>query len=275
MDESYGQRISGIFGYTHQTGGYDGGQAEFVRVPIADFNCLKVPDDMPDEKVLFLSDIVCTSWFGNELAEVKEGNTVAVWGCGPVGLLSLQWAKFRGAKRIIALDSIQYRLDKAKELGAHVINIETESDVVGAILKIKKKGPHCCIDCIGWHPRKEALPKSPEKSCETNMALNQAMDCARKTGRIAVIGDYFGYVDHFHIGALAIKALQMKSGQVPVHRFWGQLLELIRKGKFDPTFVITHRFPFEKAEEAYKIFDNREQNVLKIILKMEGNQSLP
>jgi threonine dehydrogenase-like Zn-dependent dehydrogenase len=271
MDKAYGQRISGIFGYTHQTGGFDGGQAEYVRVPIGDFNCLRLPDDLPDEKAVLLSDIVCTSWFGNELADVKPGNTVAVWGCGPVGLLALGWAKYRGAKQIIAIDKYPYRLEIAKKLGAVVINPDKE-DVLQTIFNLEPSGVHSCIDCTGYHPERENLPKDPNKPSETPQALNQAMDVARKCGSIAVIGDYFGYINNFHLGALAIKALNMRSGQIPVHRYWNKLMKILQDQKFDPTYVITHHFPFEKAEEAYQIFDKRADSAVKIILHTKAHE---
>jgi len=278
MDKAYGQRISGIFGYTHQTGGFDGGQAEYVRVPIGDFNCLLLPDDLPDEKAVLLSDIACTSYFGNDLAEVKPGQSVAVWGCGPVGLLALGWAKYHGAKNIFAIDKYPYRLEIAKKLGAVVINPDKE-DVLQTIFNLEPSGVHSCIDCTGYHPERENLPsKDPNQASETPQALNQAMDVARKCGSIAVIGDYFGYINNFHIGALAIKALKMKSGQIPVHRYWNKVMKILRDQKFDPTYVISHRLPFDKAEEAYRLFDTRADRAVKIILHTkayEESQNLP
>jgi threonine dehydrogenase-like Zn-dependent dehydrogenase len=150
MEKSMGHRTAALFGYSHLTGAYDGGQAEFVRVPFADLNCLKVPDSLPDEKALFLSDIVCTAWHGCELGEVSKGQVVAIWGAGPVGLLCAQWCKVRGASKVIVIDNVIPRLDLASRLGAHVINFSSVSSVTDEIAKLIPGGPDVCIDCAGF-----------------------------------------------------------------------------------------------------------------------------
>jgi len=270
MEQLYGHRTAGIFGYSQLTGGYDGGQAEFVRVPYADVNCLKVPDNLSDEKVLFLSDIVCTGWHANELGGVKEGQTVAVWGCGPVGLMALAWAKFLGAKRIIAIDGVDYRLQMAKQkLGAEIIDI-TKQDVIKTIQESVPNGPDVCIDAVGFRFPKglfQKIQRTIKLETDTSDILSEAIYCVRKGGTVSVVGDYLAYANQFPIGAFMEKGLTMAGGQVHVQKYWKQLLEYIQTGKFDPTFVITHTMPLEKADIAYRMFDQKEDGMVKVVLK--------
>jgi len=270
MEKIYGHRTAGIFGYSHLTGGYDGGQAEFIRVPLADMNCLKVPDSLRDEQVLFLSDIVCTGYHATELGQVSEGQTVAVWGCGPVGLMALAWCKFKGAKRLIAIDAIPYRLQVAADrFGAEIINF-AEQDVIEAMRTLVPGGPDVAIDAVGFRFPKSLLHKLERMvKLETDSpeVLKEAILTVRKGGKISVVGDYYAYTNNYPIGAWMEKGLTMSGGQVHVQKYWKKLLEYIQKGEFDPTFVITHYMPLEQGDKAYRLFDNKEDNALKIILK--------
>lgn len=270
MEKLYGHRTASLFGYSHLTGAYDGGQAEFIRVPFADFNCLKVTDRLSDEQVIFLSDVLCTGWHGCELAEVSPGQTVAVWGCGPIGLACMAWCRFRGATNIIAIDDVPYRLAYAKErLGASIINFK-EADVTKTIAKLCPGGPDVCIDCAGFRFPTSMLHKVERAlHLETDALdiIDQMVTVCRKAGKIGLIGDYFGYGNHFPIGGFMEKGLTMRGGQVFVHKYWKQLLSYIEEGKFDPTFLISHTMPLERGGEAYRIFGHQQDNSVKILLK--------
>jgi len=268
IEELYGARTSGIFGYSHLTGGYDGGQAEFARVPIADVNLIRVPDGMRDEQVLFLSDIVCTGWHGNELAEVRQGDTVAVWGCGPVGLMAQAWARFRGASRVIGIDCNPHRLDVARRIGSEVIDFSVTGDVVAALKQLIPGGPDCCIDCVGFRFPKTFTRKLEHTILEKDSTdvVNEVIRGVRKGGRVALIGDYFGWGNNYPVGPQMEKGITVRGSQVYVQKYWKQLLRHIEKGEFDPTFVITHKVPLANAAEAYRMFDRHEDNCLKILL---------
>jgi len=270
MEELYGHRIAGVFGYSHLTGGYEGGQAEFIRVPIADFNCLKVPDELPDEKVLFLSDIACTGWHATELGGVIEGNTVAIWGCGPVGLMAGMWCKFRGAAKIVMIDHIDYRLRFAQEkLGVDVIDFST-TKVRDEMKRLIPHGPDVAIDCVGFRFPKTLLHKLQKTLyLETDVpeVLEECITCVRKGGSVSIIGDYFLKANNFPIGAAMEKGLMSRGAQVFVHKYWKQLLGYIQQGLVDPSFVITHVMPLERAAEGYRMFDQHEDDVIKILLK--------
>jgi len=270
MEQMYGHRTAGIFGYSHLTGGYDGGQAEYARVPIADVNLLKVPNSLSDEQVLLLSDVVCTGWHANELGKVSAGQVVAVWGCGPVGLMTIAWAKWRGAKRIIAIDAVPNRLKLARALfGAETINFG-EREVVKAIQEMVPGGPDVCIDAVGFRFPKSIshwLQRTLKLETDVPTVLTEMITTVRKGGIISVVGDYYAYTNQFPIGAFMEKGLTMSSGQVHVQKYWKELLGYIEKGEFDPTFMITHRLPLDQAEEAYRMFDKKEDGAIKIILK--------
>jgi len=270
MESIYGHRISAAFGYSHLTGGYAGGQAEFVRVPLADNNTLKVPEHLPDEKVLFLSDIVSTGWHANELGKVGKGDVVAIWGCGPVGLMAAAWAKFRGAARVISIDNVPYRLDTAKnKIGVEVINFN-EKNVVETLQAICPGGPDVCIDAVGFRfPTSLAhkLQRALYLETDAPSIINEMVRVIRKGGRISLVGDYFGTANQFPIGPFMEKSLSMAGGQTHVQKYWKELLGYIERGEFDPTFVITHHMSLDKADECYRIFDRKEDNMLKVVLK--------
>jgi threonine dehydrogenase-like Zn-dependent dehydrogenase len=255
-----------VYSYSHLTGGYDGGQAEYVRVPLADVNCLRVPESLPDDKVLFLSDIACTSFHATELGEVTPGKTVCIWGCGPVGLLTAQWCKVRGAKRVISIDNDENRLNLASKLGAEPLNF-SKVDVTKWILEHVPNGPEVCIECAGFR-----FPKTLTHKVETLAKLetdatdivNEMVKVCQKAGIISMIGDYFGYANHFPIGSLMEKGITLRGGQVYVQKYWHEILKKIEAGEFDPTVVITHHWPFERCAEVYKQF--ADHKTLKVIL---------
>jgi len=270
MDKLYGQRIGGAFGYTHLLGGYEGAQAEFVRVPIADVNLLKIPDSLPDEKAILLSDIACTGWHANELGEVGPGSIVAVWGCGPVGLMAIMWAKFRGASRVIAIDNVPYRLKVAQEvLGAEIINF-SEKDVVATIHEMEPLGPDVCIEAVGFRYAKSLIHKAERAvrvESDTPEILTECIKACRKGGIVSIVGDYYSMTNQFPIGALMEKGLTMRGSQAFVQKYWKQLLQYFVNGDVDPSFVITHQVPLEQAPEAYRIFDLKQDNAIKILFK--------
>ncbi|KAL6048404.1 Glutathione-dependent formaldehyde dehydrogenase [Balamuthia mandrillaris] len=268
MEQLYGHRTAGLFGYSHLTGGYDGCQAEYVRVPYADNCCLKLPNSVPDEKAISLSDIACTGWHGNELAEVSEGQTVAVWGCGPVGLMTIMWARFRGAAHVYAIDDVPSRLQMAEKLGAIGINFK-EKTVVDTLLKAIPGGPDACIDCVGFRYPSSLLhriERTLKLETDAGDVLREAILCCKKGGKIALIGDYYSYTNQFPIGPMMEKGLTMRGGQVFVQKYWKKLLEFIENGQVDPSLVITHHMSLDDITKAYSMFDQKQENVLKILL---------
>jgi len=271
MEKLYGQRTAGLFGYSHLTGGYHGGQAEYVRVPFADNNLLKVPNDLPDEKLIFLSDIICTGWHGCVLSKAGEEDhkTVAVWGCGPVGLMAIRLAFIRGAQKVFAIDHVGYRLDHAQRLGAIPINFEEVDDVGEHLLKLVPEGIDSCIECAGFRfpsTLSHKLQRALKLETDTLDIVQQMVKAARKGGNLALIGDYFNTGNGFPIGAFMEKGLWMTGGQSWPQTYWKELLPMIIDGRLDPTFVISHRMPLSKIDEAYRIFANCEDGALKIIL---------
>lgn len=270
MDKLYGSSSAGIFGYSHLTGGYPGGQAEFIAVPFADFNTLKVPDSLPDEKALFLSDIVATGWHATELGRVQRGDTVAVWGCGPVGLMAQEWCRYKGAARVIAIDRVEHRLRVAGDRGATTINFDRE-DVLDRIKGITKdRGPDVCIEAVGFRYTKTPhhwLQRRVKLESDGVDALTECIRACRKCGWVSIVGDFTGYANQFPIGAFMEKGLQAGSGQVHIQRYWKDLLDIIVRGEFDPTFVISHDWPLKKGPEAYEMFDKKDDNALKIVLR--------
>ncbi|KAL2649603.1 hypothetical protein R1flu_017731 [Riccia fluitans] len=276
MKDMYGDQTAGFFGYSHLTGGYPGGQAEYVRVPFADTNTLLVPENTPDEKLVFLSDIVPTAWHANELGEVGEGDNVAIWGCGPVGMLTARFAQIRGAKEVILIDSVKYRLDCAKEKlpGVHTINFK-EVKVYDALRKIFPHGPDVGIDAVGMHYASSLIHKMQMMTMletDTPEILNDIIFNVRKGGRISVIGAYGGFTNHFNIGAFMEKSQTMRGGQTPVQKYWKYLLELIQEGKLDPTMVITHQKPLEDGPEMYKTFNEKIDHCMKVVLHPGSTQ---
>jgi threonine dehydrogenase-like Zn-dependent dehydrogenase len=273
----YGYPMTGAFGYSHLTGGYAGGQAEYVRVPYSDVGPIVIPDGIEDEKVLFLSDILPTGWMAADNCEIKPTDTVAVWGCGPVGLFAVQSAFALGAHRVIAIDHYPHRLDLAKSLGAEVINFE-EVDVREALVEMTGGiGPDACIDAVGMESHGVTADSVMDKVkaavklvTDQTHGLRQVIVACRKGGKLSIPGVYGGVTDKFPIGALMEKGLSVKSGQTHVQKYMPQLLKMILEGKLNTTFLISHRMSLEEAPIGYKMFKERQNEVTKVVLKPGG-----
>ncbi|MDQ3978968.1 MAG: glutathione-dependent formaldehyde dehydrogenase [Actinomycetota bacterium] len=275
-EKAWGHPTAGIFGYSHLTGGYAGGQAQYVRVPFADVGPLKIEIDLPDEQVLFLSDILPTGYMGAELCEIKPGDIVAVWGCGGVGQFAIASAFLLGAERVIAIDRFPYRLEMArKHSGAEVLNYE-DVDVNLALKDLTGgRGPDACIDAVGLEAHHGSAPiqaydrvkQAVRMETERPHALRQAITCCRSGGIVSVIGAYGGVVDKFPIGAVMNRSLTIRSGQCHAHRYMKPLLEHIEAGRIDPTFIVTHRLPLDEAPAAYHTFKHKEDECVKVVLQ--------
>jgi threonine dehydrogenase-like Zn-dependent dehydrogenase len=270
----YGYPMTGAFGYSHLTGGYAGGQAEYVRVPYSDVGPIVIPDGIEDDKVLFLSDILPTGWMAAENCAIESGDVVAVWGCGPVGLFAIQSAFVMGAHRVIAIDHYPHRLDLAKQMGAEVINYE-EVTVREALVEMTGGiGPDACIDAVGMESHGFTLDNALDHAkaavglaTDRPHALRQIIVACRKGGRVSIPGVYGGMADKFPLGALMEKGLTVKSGQTHVQKYMPELLKLILEDKLDTTFLISHRLPLEEAAQGYKIFKEQQNEVTKVVLK--------
>ncbi|MET0273361.1 MAG: zinc-dependent alcohol dehydrogenase [Phenylobacterium sp.] len=271
---AYGFPTAGLFGYSHMTGGYAGGQAEYVRVPYSDVGPIVIPDGLEDDKVLFLSDILPTGWMAAENCEIEPGDTVAVWGCGPVGLFAIQSAFLMGAHRVIAIDHYPRRLELARSMGAEVINYhdvkvrEALTEMTGGI------GPDACIDAVGMESHGFSLDNildavKTETKLGTDRAhvLREVIMACRKGGRVSVPGVYGGVGDKIPIGALMQKGLTLKTGQTHVQKYLRPLLDMIGEGKIDTTFLISHRMSLEDAPKGYKMFKEQQNEVTKVVLK--------
>jgi threonine dehydrogenase-like Zn-dependent dehydrogenase len=274
-EKLWGYSPCGIFGYSHILGGFAGGQAEFARVPFADVGPLKVPEQLTDEQVLFLSDIFPTGYMAAEACGIEPGDTVAVWGCGPVGQFAIKSAYMLGAERVIAIDRFEYRLRMAREkAGAETINYE-HVNVYEALRELTAgRGPDHCIDSVGLEAHAPGIKGAYDK-IKTNLmletdrpiALREAILSCRPGGTVSVAGVYGGFVDKFPMGAIVNKALTIKSGQTHVHRYMKPLLQRIVNGEIDPSFIITHRMRLEDAPEGYETFSKKEEECVKIVLK--------
>jgi threonine dehydrogenase-like Zn-dependent dehydrogenase len=275
-EKMFGHPLSGIFGYSHLTGGFAGGQAEFVRVPFADVGPLKIENGFTDEQVLFLSDILPTGYMGAEMCDIQPGDVVAVWGCGPVGQFAIASAFLLGAERVIAIDRFPYRLRMASEkAGAETINYEEVDSVIETLKEMTGgRGPDACIDAVGMeahtHGPQYVYDRTKQAvGLETDrpIALREAIMSCRNGGTVSVIGAYGGFIDKFPVGSFMQRSLTLKTGQCHVHRYMKPLLERIKKGEIDPTFVITHRLRLEDAPKGYEMFLNKEDNCEKVVLR--------
>lgn len=272
--ELYGHPMSALFGYSHMTGGYAGGQAEYVRVPFSDTGPIVIPDGVEDEKVLFLSDILPTGWMAAENAQIEPGDIVAVWGCGPVGLFAVQSAFLMGAERVIAIDHFPHRLELARKFGAETINYE-QTDTYDALMQMTGGiGPDAVIDSVGLEGHGlfvdnaiDQIKASTFLGTDRIHAIRQAIIAVRKGGRVSMPAVYGGFVDKFPLGAVMQKGLTLKTGQTHVQHYLPGLLDAIMEGKIDTTFLISHRLPLEQAPEGYRMFHDKQNEVTKIVLK--------
>ena len=265
----YGE-VGGLFGYSKSYGNYAGGQAEYIRVSHANVGPKKIPNELKDEQVLFLTDILPTSLWGTEIANVKKGDTVVVLGCGPVGLLTIKWCMLKEAARVIAVDRVGYRLEHAKRYGAEIVNFE-EYDETGAYIKeITLGGADCVIDCVGVDGKMSLMEKvetALKLQGGSKSAIEISSQAVRKCGHVALVGVYGTKYNNFPLGNFFTKNITLKMGQCPATKYVERILEKIKSGEFDATDIITHTLPLEKGTHAYEIFDKKEDNCIKVILK--------
>jgi threonine dehydrogenase-like Zn-dependent dehydrogenase len=271
-----GHSPAGLFGYSHMLGGFAGGQAEYLRVPYADVGPIRIPDGIPDDKVLFLSDIFPTGYMAAINADIEAGDTVAVWGCGPVGQFAIQSAWMLGAGRVIAIDRVTERLNMAYTYGkAETINFE-HMGVYDRLMEMTGgRGPDRCIDAVGAEAHAHGSPDALLDKAKAAVmlgtdrphVLREAIMCCRKGGTVSIPGVYIGFLDKVPMGAAMNKGLTMKMGQTHVQAYGELLLDMIQKGKIDPSFVITHRLTLDDAPGAYKTFRDKEDGCIKVVLK--------
>jgi threonine dehydrogenase-like Zn-dependent dehydrogenase len=274
-EKFFGHPTAGIYGYSHLTGGFAGGQAEYARAVFADVNALKIESDLTDEQVLFLSDILPTGYMGADMCDIQEGDVVAVWGAGPVGQFAMDSARVLGADKVIAIDKETYRLDMAAAQGYTTINFEG-MDVRSALLELTGgRGPDKCIDAVGMEATHGAThvhlydraKQAVRAETDRPHALRQAIMSCRSGGVVSVIGVYGGLLDKFPAGAWMNRSLTLRTGQCHVQKYMKPLLGLIEQGKIDPTRVITHRLPLTDAPRGYELFKNKQDRCEKVVLK--------
>ena len=274
-EKFWGHSPCGIYGYSHLLGGYAGGQAEYVRVPFADVGPIKVPHTLSDEQVLFLSDILPTGYMAAENCNIEPGDTVAVWGCGPVGLFAIKSALMLGAGRVIAIDRFPERLRLAQRAGAETLNYE-ELDTLSTLQEMTGgRGPDSCIDAVGMEAHMHGLHQAYDKvktalRMETDRpgVLRQAIQACRNGGTVSVPGVYGGVIDKVPFGAVVNKGLTIKSGQTHVQHYMKPLLAKIEAGDIDPSFIITHRVSIDEVPDAYAMFRNKEDECVKVVVDM-------
>jgi threonine dehydrogenase-like Zn-dependent dehydrogenase len=273
MEKMYGYAGSGLFGYTHLLGGYAGGQAQFVRVPFADVGPVNIPDGLPDEKVLFLTDIFPTGYMAAENCNIHRGDVIAVWGCGPVGQFAIRSAFLLGAGEVIAIDRVPERLRLARDAGARIINRDEVDDVIETLKEMTGgRGPDACIDAVGMEAHggpmamadevKQALRISQDRA----MVLREVIQACRKGGTVSIPGVYGGMIDKMPWGAAFGKGLTFRMGQTHMMNYMKPLLERIQRGEIDPSVVITHRLSLEEAPQAYKTFRDKQDECIKVVL---------
>jgi threonine dehydrogenase-like Zn-dependent dehydrogenase len=274
-EKMWGHSPAGLFGYSHLLGGYAGGQAEYARVPFADVGPIKIPEGLSDDQVLFLSDIFPTGYMGAEMCNIQPGDTIAVWGCGPVGQFAMKSAFLLGAERVIAIDRFPERLRMAREkVGAETLNYE-EVDVRDALKEMTGgRGPDACIDAVGMEAHTPGVAGAYDRAKQAMMletdrpiALRQAILSCRNGGIVSVIGVYGGFIDKFPMGSVMNRSLTIRTGQCHVQRYMRPLLERIQNGEIDPSFVITHHMRLEDAPEGFAMFKEKQDDCIKIVLK--------
>lgn len=275
-EKVWGHAPAGIFGYSHLTGGYAGGQAEYARVPFADVGPIKVPSTLTDEQVLFLSDIFPTGYMGAEMCDIRPGDVIAVWGAGPVGQLAIASARMLGAHRVIAIDRFPERLAMARaRAGATDVLDYEQVDVPEALAELTGgRGPDACIDAVGLEAHGHGLAYAYDRAkqalkLETDRptALREAIQTCRNGGIVSIIGAYGGFIDKFPIGSVMNRSLTLRTGQCHVHRYLQPLLDRIERGEIDPSFIVTHRMKLADAPAAYDMFLNKQDECVKVVLQ--------
>jgi threonine dehydrogenase-like Zn-dependent dehydrogenase len=275
LERKDGYSGAGLFGYSHLYGGYAGGQAEYVRVPYGDVGPFKVPDSLTDEEVLFLSDILPTGYMAVENCNIKDGDVVAVWGCGPVGQFAIRSAWLLGAGRVIAIDRFPERLALARKANAETIDYQEVDDILEQIKELTGGvGPDSCIDAVGLEAHGHSIAALYDRAKQTAMlqtdrptALRQAVQACRKGGTVSIPGVHGAFIDKMPMGVAFGKGLTFKMGQTHVHRYMQPLLEQIEQGKIDTASIITHRIPLAEAPQAYDVFCNKEDECIKVVMK--------
>jgi len=274
-EKMWGHSPAGLFGYSHLLGGFAGGQAEYLRVPYADVGPLKVPEGLSDEQVLFLSDIFPTGFMAADFCDLKGGETVAIWGCGPVGQFAIKSAFMLGAERVVAIDTIPERLQLAKASGAITLDFRND-DVYDRIQDLTEgRGADACIDAVGTEPSTgsgadaviDRIKVATFMGTDRPHVLRQAITCCRNFGIVSVVGVYGAFVDKIPLGSALNRGLTLRMAQTPVQHYLGRLLERIQNGDIDPSFVITHRATLEEGPELYKTFRDKADGCIKVVLK--------
>lgn len=273
-EKAFGQTTSGLFGFSHMNGGYAGGQAEYVRVPFADVGPLKVPSGIPDEKLLFLSDIFPTGYAAVERCNIKRGDVVAIWGCGPVGQMAIRSAFILGAAKVIAMDRYPARLEMAEKGDAETIDYEDCDDLEAELRwRTGGRGPDVCVDAVGMEAHGTTVVAKLDRAKQAMMletdrpyVLRQVIQCCRKGGQVSLPGVYVGLVDNFPIGVAFNKGLTLTMGQTHMQKYMRPLFDLVEAGRIDPSEIITHRVSLEDAATAYRIFRDKEDDAVKFVL---------
>lgn len=273
-EKMWGHSPAGLFGYSHMLGGYAGGQAEYLRVPYADVGPIKVPDDLSDEQVLFLSDIFPTGFMAAEFCGIQGGETIAIWGCGPVGQFAIRSAFLLGAERVIAIDTVPERLALARAAGADIIDFKKD-DVYERIQEMTKgRGADACVDAVGTEPDTTAsfdslvdrVKVATFLGTDRPHVLRQAIHCCRNFGTVSIVGVYGGYLDKIPMGSAINRGLTFRMAQTPVQHYLPRLMKYVQDGKIDPSFVITHRAPLAHGPELYKTFRDKKDGCIKVVL---------
>ncbi|QLF68937.1 glutathione-dependent formaldehyde dehydrogenase [Peteryoungia desertarenae] len=275
VSKVWGNSPAGLHGYSHLLGGYAGGQAEYLRVPYADVGPIKVPNTLTDDQALFLSDIFPTGYMAAEFCDIQQGDTIAIWGCGPVGQMAIRSAFLLGAERVIAIDTVPERLELARKAGAETLDFRHE-DIYDRIMELTRgRGADACIDAVGteadtfssvyatWDRIKVATFMGTDRP----HVLRQAIHCCRNFGTVSIVGVYGGFLDKIPMGSAINRGLTFRMAQTPVQRYLPKLLGLIEEGKFDPSFVITHRGSLEDGPELYKKFRDKKDGCIKVVLQ--------
>jgi threonine dehydrogenase-like Zn-dependent dehydrogenase len=273
-EKLYGFSGSALFGYSHMLGGYAGGQAQFVRVPFIDVGALKIEDGLPDDQVLFLSDIFPTGFMAAENCDIKPGDVIAVWGCGPVGQFAIRSAFLLGATRVIGIDRFHERLKMARAAGAEIVNYGEVDDLVEELKWMTAgRGPDACIDAVGLEAHGHGIAAAYDyakqrmkMSFDRPIVLRQVIQACRKGGVVSLPGVYGGMLDKIPFGAAFGKGLTFKMGQTHMQRYTERLLKHIQKGDTDPSFVITHKLSLDQAPDAYRMFRDKQDQCIKVVL---------
>lgn len=271
----WGSSPAGLFGYSHMLGGYSGGQAEYLRVPYSDVGPIKVPDGLSDEQVLFLSDIFPTGYRAADFCDIEPGDTVAIWGCGPVGQMAIKSAFLLGAECVIAIDTVAERLSLAKQSAAITLDFR-DNDIYDQIMDLTGgRGADACIDAVGteadpsasWDSRIDRIKVAAFMGTDRPHVLRQAIQCCRNFGIVSIVGVYGGFLDKIPMGSAINRGLTFRMAQTTVQRYLPLLMERIEKGELDPSFIITHRAGLEHGPELYKTFRDRQDGCIKVVLK--------